>query len=39
MGILMEILRAYWLETRRGILMVKCLAMMKSSNWDLLMLN
>ena len=37
--LIMEKLRAYFLETRWDLLMVKCLVMMKASNWDYLVLK
>ena len=32
-------LRAYFFETHLDILMVKCLALMKASHWDYLMVK
>ena len=39
MVLINEILRAYWLEVHWDILMVKWLALIKSSIWDLLMVK
>ena len=34
MVLIMAILKAYFLETHWDLLMVKCLYLMKASNWD-----
>ena len=39
MVITIEILRYYCLENHWDLLMVKCLALIKASNWDYLMVN
>ena len=36
---MMEIFRGYCMETYWDILMVKCMAMMKASNWNVMMLK
>ena len=39
MVIMMEIFRDDFLETLWDLLMVKCLALMKASNWDILIVK
>ena len=39
MVVMMESLRDYCMETHWDILKVRCMALMKASNWDVLMVN